>query len=84
MTPLLDALLNITGLFVFSWILIFGGMGALLAHVRGQSEVTGLTLGLLGPLGWLLIWSRWGPPRSNLGLGGGAAGETFSEDWNEI
>lgn len=43
-------------LFVLVWILVFGGIGALLARSRGGSWATGLAWGaFLGPFGWAIV-----------------------------
>lgn len=50
-------------LIVGTWVLIFGGIGLMLARSLGQNAVLGFALGtILGPIGWLAIWlmARYG------------------------
>jgi hypothetical protein len=57
-----NAVLNIAfavlALFVLVWVLIFGGIGALLSRSRESSAIGGFMLGtLLGPIGWgVVLW----------------------------
>lgn len=65
MSTVVDIFVSILVLFVFAWVAIFGGIGALLARSREGSGVAGLTWGvLLGPIGWVGIWwtTRSGAP----------------------
>jgi hypothetical protein len=45
-------------LFVLVWVLIFGGIGALLSRAREGSAMSGFVLGtVLGPIGWgVVLW----------------------------
>jgi hypothetical protein len=59
MNTVLNILLSIVALFVVVWIIIFGGIGALLSRSREDSAIGGLALGtLLGPIGWVVILWR--------------------------
>jgi hypothetical protein len=44
-------------LFVLVWVLIFGGIGAVLSRSREGTAVAGFVLGtLLGPIGWGVVF----------------------------
>lgn len=59
MGDVLNVLLGVVLLFVGVWVVIFGGIGGLLARTRGGSVVTGFAWGtLLGPMGWGIVWLR--------------------------
>lgn len=48
--------LGILGLVFLTWVVIFGGLGLLLARSRGGNPVIGLVLGVLaGPIGWGIV-----------------------------
>lgn len=59
-------------LVIGTWVLIFGGIGLMLARSFGQNLVLGFALGtVLGPIGWLVIWlvsRRHGIARSTTGF----------------
>jgi hypothetical protein len=58
----IGVLVSVLVLVVFTWVAIFGGVGALLSRARGGSTVSGLAWGIvLGPIGWLVtIWTTRG------------------------
>lgn len=55
----LNVVFSIFLLIVLTWVLIFGGVGGLLAWTRGGAVATGIAWGVvLGPLGWVgIIWT---------------------------
>ncbi len=55
----LNVVFSIFLLIVFTWMLIFGGVGGLLARARGGGVAAGIAWGVvLGPFGWLaIIWA---------------------------
>lgn len=61
-------------LIIGTWVLIFGGIGLMLARSLGQNPVLGFALGtILGPLGWLITWlmgKRNGITRAAAGFAG--------------
>lgn len=59
MGDVLNVLFGIVVLFVAVWVVIFGGLGALLSRSRGGNILTGFTWGTaLGPIGWGIVWLR--------------------------
>jgi hypothetical protein len=59
----MDAVINVAAgalvMFVFVWVLIFGGIGALLSNARDGSSLVGMAWGTaLGPIGWAAILWR--------------------------
>jgi len=57
MASILGTLLSVLLLIVLVGVVIFGGIGALLARQRGGSAGIGFGWGaLLGPIGWIVIW----------------------------
>jgi hypothetical protein len=60
----LDVVFTVLALLVGTWVLIFGGIGALLSRSRGRGAASGLALGtLLGPIGWAVTWWTTRAPR---------------------
>lgn len=59
MHTVVNVLLGILGLIVVVWVVIFGGVGALLARARRGSAAAGFAWGaLLGPIGWAaILWT---------------------------
>lgn len=55
MTEVLDFLLTVVLLIFCAYVLIFGGIGALLARHRGGSAAMGFVVGLIPVLGWLVV-----------------------------
>jgi len=55
----LNVVFSIFLLIVFTWMLIFGGVGGLLARARGGGVAAGIAWGVvLGPFGWLgVLWT---------------------------
>jgi hypothetical protein len=52
----LGILVSVLLLIVLTWVLIFGGIGALLSRSRGGTVPAGIAWGVgLGPFGWLAI-----------------------------
>lgn len=61
MSTAIGILATILLLFVAVWLVVFGGVGALLAPHRGRTRVSGFLWGaLLGPIGWVVLLIRPG------------------------
>jgi len=60
----LNLMFSIFLLIVVTWMVIFGGVGGLLARARGGSVAAGIAWGIiLGPFGWLaIVWTTRGNP----------------------
>jgi hypothetical protein len=59
MSTIVNAAVGVLVLIVMTWVIIFGGIGAVLSRSRAGSAATGLAWGaLLGPIGWIVIWVR--------------------------
>jgi hypothetical protein len=58
LSHVLEVFVTLVVLVVLAWVVVLGGVGALLSYSRGSSPVEGLLFGLLGPFGWWLIWIR--------------------------
>jgi hypothetical protein len=57
-----NLLIGIGLLYVLVWILIFGGVGAVLSSSRDGSPLSGIGWGvLIGPVGWAVICARSRP-----------------------
>jgi len=57
MDTVIDVITKILVVVVLGWVLIFGGLGAVLAKQRGGSSVLGGAWGaLLGPIGWIVVY----------------------------
>jgi hypothetical protein len=58
MGAVVDVVVSIIALFVVAWVVIFGGLGAVLSRTRGGSAGAGLICGaVLGPIGWgIVLW----------------------------
>lgn len=57
MGSIVSTLISVFVLIVVVWVVIFGGVGALLSRSRGGSGVSGFAWGtLLGPFGWIAIY----------------------------
>lgn len=60
MTQILGTAIGLVMTLVVLWVVIFAVLGAILAHRMGHDWQEGFRLGLLGPIGWGLIWFRGG------------------------
>lgn len=57
MSDALNFLLGFLALVFLAWVLIFGGIGALIARSRRGSATMGFVVGLIPLLGWpLILW----------------------------
>jgi hypothetical protein len=78
----IDIVASILVLFVFVWIAIFGGLGALLSRSRGGSAVSGLAWGvLLGPIGWAVICVRTRRAAREITSSEWIEGSDLDDDW---
>lgn len=55
MNDILNFLLGLAVLIFLAYVLIFGGVGALLARHRGGSAATGFIIGLVPVIGWFVV-----------------------------
>lgn len=62
---LVAGLAGASTLILLPWLLVFGGLGGLLSWERGGLALEGTAIGLLGPVGWVLIWIRTGDRAGN-------------------
>lgn len=61
------AALGIIFVLLFSWVVSFGGIGAVLSRAREGSLLEGFLWGAaLGPVGWVCIWLRTRGARGEL------------------
>jgi hypothetical protein len=75
MDTVLDVALGVFVLVVLTWVLIMGGIGALLSRSRGGGIVSGLALGVVGgPFGWAYVAWRTRASRRPV------SGDTFVAD----
>lgn len=60
----LNLMFSILLLIVVTWMVIFGGVGGLLARAREGSVTAGIAWGIIfGPFGWLaIVWTTRGKP----------------------
>lgn len=58
-SQLLESVAEMVTLLAVAWVVIFGGVGAVLAYTRGRQPAWGLLLGCLaGPVGWWILCTQ--------------------------